>query len=125
MLDSGAPYYDVYECADRRYVAVGAIEDKFFAALVTKLELAGHPLVAKRLDKTSWPELRTLFAAAFARRTRDEWAAFFSGSDACVSPVLTMPEVAGHPQVVARGGMALDADRALPTPRFSDLVISL
>ena len=119
MLDGGAPWYDTYETADGGYVAVGAIEPQFYAALLDGLGLAGADLPGQ-LDPSGWPELRRRFAEVFASRGRDEWAEVFAGTDACVSPVLTMAETAGHPHAVARnafidvGGVTQPA----PAPRF-------
>lgn len=119
-LDGGAPFYDTYECADGRYIAVGAIERQFYDELVDGLGLAGEDLPDRR-DQANWPQLRARFAAAFAARTRDEWTAVFAGTDACVTPVLRFDEVAGHPHAAARGAL-IDVDgvtQAAPAPRFS------
>jgi len=123
LLDGGAPFYDTYECADGRYVAVGAIERQFYDALVDGLGLAGEEL-PDRTDRAHWPALRARFAAVFATRTRDEWAAAFAGTDACVTPVLRFDEVADHPHAAARGAL-IDVDgvtQAAPAPRFSRTV---
>ena len=119
MLDGGAPWYDTYETADGGYVAVGAIEPQFYAALLDGLGLAGADLPGQ-LDPSGWPELRRRFAEVFASRGRDEWAEVFADTDACVSPVLSMAETPGHPHAVARnafidvGGVTQPA----PAPRF-------
>ncbi len=123
LLDSGAPFYDCYECADGRHVAVGAIEPQFFAELISGLGIEPEQ-VPDQDDQTRWPELRELLATTFLRRTRDEWAAHFEGTDACVAPVLTMGEMAGHSQLAARQTL-VDVDGALqpaPAPRFSRTV---
>jgi alpha-methylacyl-CoA racemase len=120
LLDGGAPFYDVYRCADGRHVAVGALEPQFYAALVDGLGLAGEDL-PEQLDRVGWPRLRAAFTDAFAGRSRDEWAAAFDGTDACVTPVLEPDEVAGHPHLAARGTV-VEVDgvpRAAPAPRFS------
>jgi alpha-methylacyl-CoA racemase len=120
LLDGAAPFYDTYECADGRYVAVGALEPKFYASLLAGLGLAPGE-VPDRADPAGWPALRSRFAAAFATRTRDEWVAAFAGTDACVTPVLRFDEVAGHPHVAARGSV-VEVDgltQAAPAPRFS------
>ena len=120
LLDGGAPFYDVYPCADGRYVAVGALEPQFYAALLAGLGLADADLPARH-DRSGWPGLRAAFAAAFASRGRDEWAAAFDGTDACVTPVLEPGEVASHPHLAARGTV-VEVDgvpRAAPAPRFS------
>jgi alpha-methylacyl-CoA racemase len=118
LLDGGAPFYDTYATADG-YVAVGALEPPFYAALLDGLELAGAGL-PDQYDQDGWPRLRAAFTAAFARRARDEWAQVFAGTDACVSPVLELGEAPGHPHNAARGtftdvgGVAQPA----PAPRF-------
>ncbi len=120
LLDGGAPFYDVYPCADGRYVAVGALEPQFYAALLTGLGLADADLPAQH-DRSGWPALRAAFTAAFASRHRDDWVASFEGTDACVTPVLAPDEVASHPHLAARGSL-VEVDgvlQAAPAPRFS------
>ena len=118
MLDGGVPWYDVYETADGKWVAVGALEPQFYAALLAGLGLTGAP---DRGDPRNWPELRALLSARFKDRTRDEWTAAFAGRDACVEPVLSMSEAAGDPHLaaretyVSREGMVQPS----PAPRFS------
>jgi alpha-methylacyl-CoA racemase len=118
MLDGGAPYYDTYACSDGEYVAVGAIEEPFWAELLAGLDLHDVP---DRRDPQEWPELRRLLAACFVRRTRDEWADVFADRPACVTPVLAMGEVRAHPHIAARGTVVDDAGvtRPAPAPRFS------
>ncbi|MET7995052.1 CaiB/BaiF CoA-transferase family protein [Amycolatopsis sp. NPDC005232] len=120
LLDGGAPFYDTYVCADGRYVAVGALEPQFYAALLAGLGLESADL-PPQLEKTSWPTLRAEFTKAFLSRTRDEWAELFGGVDACVTPVLEPDEVAAHPHIAARAGL-VELDGVLqpaPAPRFS------
>ncbi|HEX2297430.1 MAG TPA: CaiB/BaiF CoA-transferase family protein [Pseudonocardiaceae bacterium] len=120
LLDSGAPFYDTYACADGRFVAVGALEPQFYAALLAGLGLADEELPAQ-LDRSGWPVLRRRFTEVFASRTRDEWTAVFEGSDACVAPVLRFDEVGEHPHIAARGTL-IDLGgvrQAAPAPRFS------
>jgi alpha-methylacyl-CoA racemase len=120
LLDGGAPFYDVYETADGRYVAVGALEPQFFAELVRGLGLDPDDLPGQ-LDPDRYPELRDRLAERFATRTREEWERVFSGSDACVAPVLSFAEAPRHPHLAARrtyvdrGGVTQPA----PAPRFS------
>jgi len=119
LLDTGAPFYDVYETADGRYVAVGALEPQFFAELCERLGLEVGE--AERLDRARWPELRARLADAFRARTRAEWEAVFEGSDACVAPVLGLDEAARHPHNVARATY-VNVDGVVqpaPAPRFS------
>jgi len=119
LLDTGAPFYDVYETSDGGHLAVGALEPKFYAELVAVLGLEGAD--ADRDDPAGWPALRERIAAVFATRSRDDWAAVFDGSDACVAPVLGMAEAPEHPQVAARGTFVeVDGARVPgPAPRFS------
>ncbi|WP_433263488.1 CaiB/BaiF CoA transferase family protein [Actinosynnema sp. CS-041913] len=119
LLDGGAPFYDVYAAADGKYVSIGALEEKFYADLLVVLGLTG-PDVPNRHDPAQWPALRARIAGAVATRTRDEWAALAEGTDACLAPVLTPDEAAGHDHNAARGtfvevgGLAQPA----PAPRF-------
>jgi alpha-methylacyl-CoA racemase len=120
LLDGGSPYYDTYECSDGGSVAVGALEPQFWAVLLAGLEIdpAEFP---DRTDPSTWPALRKRLTAAFAEKTRDEWAAVFAGTDACVTPVLTFGEASSHPHVAARDTViSLDGvEQAAPAPRFS------
>ncbi len=106
----------VYACADGRYVAVGALEERFYRALLAGLGLAAADL-PDRADPANWPELRRVFAARFADRTRDAWPADFSGTDACVTPVLTLAESVADAHHQARG--TYRAGEPAPAPRFS------
>jgi alpha-methylacyl-CoA racemase len=120
LLDGAAPYYDTYTCSDGRFVAVGAIENRFYAALVAGLGLNPGDL-PDRQDRARWPELRGLFADAFRTRTRDEWTAVFRGTDACVTPILTFDEADRNPQMAARSNLRRVDGRLESTaaPRFS------
>lgn len=92
------PCYRVYSCADGRHLSVGALEPKFWKALV---EALGRPeLLDLHFDDSGSAHAR--FEEIFATRTRDEWAAALDGLDVCVEPVLDLREVPNHPQVVAR-----------------------
>ncbi len=118
LLDGGAPFYAVYPCADGKFVAVGALEPPFFAALVEGL---GVGPIGEQYDTVAWPDQRAAIAAAFASRTRDEWSAAFEGTDACVAPVLSLAEAPRHPHLVARGTFADLGGHAVPRtgPRLS------
>ena len=119
MLDGAAPWYDTYECADGRWVAVGPIEPRFFALVAEKLGLDAARF-GDRMDPANWPALREAMAAAFRARTRDEWTALFEGTDACVAPVLDLREAPAHRHNAARGVFA-ERDGAVqpaPAPRF-------
>ncbi len=120
LLDGGAPFYDVYECAGGGFVAVGALEPQFWRELVSGL---GLELEGEQYDTDAWPAHRAAFTAAFATRTRDEWAQAFEGTDACVAPVLSLAEAPSHPHLAARGtfveGPAGGHPVPRPSPRFS------
>ena len=120
ILDTGAPWYDVYETRDHKFVAVGAIEGKFYAELLHRLDLA-HETLPDQHDRAHWPALRRRFAQVFAAKTRDEWCEIFAGSDACVAPVLTFAEAANHPHSVARRNYVTEGgvNQPAPAPRFS------
>ncbi len=120
LLDGGAPFYRCYETSDGKYMAVGAIEPQFFAALLAGLGLAAGE-VPNQLDIASYPQMHDLFADRFAGRTRDEWTQVFAGTDACVTPVLTWGEAAGNDHLRARSTLITTdgVDQAAPAPRFS------
>ena len=120
MLDTGAPYYEVYETKDGRYMAVGSIEPQFYALLLKGLDLDPADLPAQN-DRSSWPEMKKLLTEKFLSKTRDEWSAVFLGTDACVSPVLTFAEAPENAHIAARGSL-IDLDgvtQHAPAPRFS------
>ncbi|MEO1000141.1 MAG: CaiB/BaiF CoA-transferase family protein [Pseudomonadota bacterium] len=121
ILDGGMPYYRCYACACGDWVAVGAIEPQFYAALLAGLDLTDDPRFARQQDRAAWPAMAEGFAAAFAARTRDDWADRFAGTDACVAPVLSADEAAAHPQAAARGIFAapMGVPEPVPAPRFS------
>ena len=102
VLDSGCPWYDTYECRHGGFVAVGAIEERFYLEMIAKLELDATAL-PKRNRRERWPELRGFLAQAFLQRTRDEWAGVFAGSDACVTPVVSLREAPRGKHLHARG----------------------
>jgi alpha-methylacyl-CoA racemase len=114
LLGGDAPNYRCYECADGRYVAVGALEPKFFALLLERLNVVANA-------EDDWETTSQTLAAAFKRKTRDEWAAFFDGTDACVAPVLALDEAPSHPHLRDRG-VYVELDGVVqpaPAPRFS------
>lgn len=121
LLDGGAPFYRCYACADGGHVAVGALEPRFFAALLAGLGLADAPECAAQYDRARWPAMAAAFAARFASAPRGEWAARFTNTEACVVPVLTPAEAAGHPHAVARAGHVTAGGvlQPAPAPRFS------
>ncbi|MEU7746062.1 CaiB/BaiF CoA-transferase family protein [Nonomuraea sp. NPDC049158] len=113
LLDTGAPHYDTYETADGEFMAVGSLEPQFWNAMVTRMGLTDLP---DRGDKKQWPALKARLAEEFRSRTRAEWEAVFDGSDACVSPVLSMKEAVRHPHNVARGAFADVGGLSQPVP---------
>ena len=116
-----SPFYDVYECADQRFITVGALEPQFYALLLAKLELNDVDPAAQ-YDTAKWPALKARFAALFRTRTRDAWCALLEGSDVCFAPVLTIAEAAAHPHNVARGvfeALPGGGVRAAAAPRFT------
>ena len=119
LLDGGAPFYDTYECSDGRWIAVGAIEPHFFAALLRVAEVDAP--VTEQFDKAGWPTLAATLTAAFRTRTRDEWVTHPDAALACIAPVLSMAEAPHHPHNAARGtfGVRNDVMQPMPAPRFS------
>ena len=101
LLDGQAPFYRTYACADERFIAVGALEAKFYRTLLGVIGLADRVDPARQYDETSWPALTTLFAARFRERSRDDWARAAAGTDACLSPVLDLAEAGRHPHNLA------------------------
>jgi len=120
MLDGGAHFYDAYETADGQYIAVGAIEPQFYAELVQRCGLDAEELPAQN-DRSAWPAMKERFAALFRTRTRAEWCELLEGTDACVSPVLSLDEARRHPHNVHRGTFveAFGVPQPAPAPRFS------
>ena len=119
LLDGAAHFYDTYECADGKYVAIGAIEPQFYAELLTRAEVS-DPQFQQQHDATQWPELKAKLGAMLKTKTRDEWDAIMAGSDACFAPVLTMVEA---PQYSANEQRAVYTEvdgltHPSPAPRF-------
>jgi alpha-methylacyl-CoA racemase len=121
LLDGAAHFYDTYRCADGRDIAVGAIEGPFYALLRDKLGIADDRAFDAQMQQEQWPTLKVKLAAVIVTRTRDEWMALCEGTDACVSPVLSLAEAPRHAHNAARGTF-IDVGGALqpaPSPRFS------
>jgi len=119
-LDTGAPWYNVYETADGKHVAIGSVEDRFYAELLQRLGLDPQTLPGQ-FEFQRWPELRAAFSAAFKKKTRDEWCREMEGTDACFAPVLSLAEAPQHPHNKARGAF-VDVDgvtQPAPAPRYS------
>ena len=121
MLDTGAPFYEVYETADGKWMAVGGIEAQFYAELVKGLGLEGDASLPHQMARDDWPAMKARFTEIFRSKTREEWTKIFDGTDACVAPVLSPWEAHLHPHNVARGTF-VDVEGAVqpaPAPRFS------
>jgi alpha-methylacyl-CoA racemase len=121
MLDTGAPFYEVYETADGKWMAVGGIETQFYAELIRGLGLEGDSSFPSQMSRDQWPAMKARFAEIFKSKTRDEWSAIFDGTDACVVPVLSPWEAHLHPHNVARSTF-VDVNGTVqpaPSPRFS------
>ena len=117
VLDTGAPWYNVYETKDGKYVSIGSIEARFYEELLNKLSLQN----LGQHDRAKWPEMKTQFEKAFKSKTRDEWVKAFEGSDACFAPVLSWSEAPRHPHNRARSAFTSvkRVEQPAPAPRFS------
>ena len=120
LLDTGAHFYDVYECSDGKFVSIGSIEPQFYAELRRLAGLEGAEWDAQ-MDKAQWPALKVKLAAVIATKTRDEWCALMEHTDVCFAPVLGLGEAPHHPHNVARGTFTEVAGvtQPAPAPRFS------
>ena len=121
MLDTGAPFYDVYATADGKHVALGAIEPQFWVEFLARTGLADDPIMLKQHDPATAPERRARLTTLFAGKTRAEWSALLEGSDACFAPVLNFDEAAAHPHLAGRATFvtADGVTQPAPAPRFS------
>ncbi len=119
LLDTGAPFYEVYETSDGGFIGVGAIEPQFYAELIRLIGLEGEDLPAQ-MDRDAWPEMKKRFAHQLAGKTRGEWEAIFEGSDACAAPVLSPDEAPEHPHNRFRQTFTEVAGvvQPSPSPRF-------
>jgi alpha-methylacyl-CoA racemase len=121
LLDTGAPFYDVFECADGEYVSIGSIEPQFYAELLRYTGLSEVADLPHQMDRSQWDSMKSRFAEVFKTKTRDEWCSIMEGTDVCFAPVLRMSEAAVHPHNVARGTF-IERDgivQPAPSPRFS------
>ncbi|HUF99295.1 MAG TPA: CaiB/BaiF CoA-transferase family protein [Ilumatobacter sp.] len=121
FLDTGAHFYDVYECADGSYISIGSIEPQFYAELLRITGLTDDAQFSRQLDKSQWPDLKRRLGEVFKARTRQEWCSLMEHTDVCFAPVLTMAEAALHPHNIARQ-MIVEVDgikQPAPAPRFS------
>ena len=121
LLDTGAHFYDVYECSDGEYVSIGSIEPQFYAELMRLTGLSDDPAFSQQMDREQWPALKERLADIFRSKSRDQWCDIMEHTDVCFAPVLRMSEAAEHAHNVDRGtfvevgGMTQPA----PAPRFS------
>ncbi|MPW05233.1 CoA transferase [Paraburkholderia sp. CNPSo 3155] len=123
ITDSGSHFYDVYECADGKWITVGPIEDKFYVELLRLLDIDPQTL-GTQLDASNWPAARALFALKFKGRTREQWSSLLEHTDACFAPVLSWTEAPAHAHLKARGTF-IEVDgivQPAPAPRFSATV---
>ena len=126
VLDSGAHFYDVYECADGKYISVGAVEKKFYDQLLEGLGI--NPLdIGPHMDQENWAKGHSILSKKFRTRTRSEWCELLKRFDACVAPVMSWDEAANHPHLKARATL-VDIDGVIqpaPAPRFSRTIPEL
>jgi alpha-methylacyl-CoA racemase len=121
LLDSGAPFYEVYETRDGKFVCVGSLEPQFYSLLLEKTGLGAAADLPSQMDRDHWPAMKERLAAIFKTKTRDEWCAAMEGTDVCFAPVLSIAEAPGHPHNKAREAY-VDVDgvtQPAPAPRFS------
>lgn len=121
LLDTGAHFYDVYQCADGKYVSIGSIEPQFYALLLDKTGLTNDPAFATQMDSSQWPALKVRLAEVMSTKTSHEWCALMEGTDICFAPVLTMSQAAQHPHNVERKTFIdiAGVKQPAPAPRFS------
>jgi alpha-methylacyl-CoA racemase len=121
LLDGGAPFYDVYETADGKFVSIGPLEPQFYALFLEKTGLKDDPDLAMQMNKPHWPAMSEKVAAIFRTKTRDEWSVLMEGTDVCFAPVLDMAEAPAHPHNMARGAFTEIGGVVQPAaaPRFS------
>jgi crotonobetainyl-CoA:carnitine CoA-transferase CaiB-like acyl-CoA transferase len=126
ILDSGAPFYEVYQCKDDKWISVSAIESRFFQELLRRIGLEPQEL-GEQYDRAAWPRAKTILAERFRQRTQREWCELLEGSDACFAPVLSFEEAPLHHHMQARGTF-VDVGGVVqpaPAPRFSRSVPSV
>jgi alpha-methylacyl-CoA racemase len=121
LLDTGAPFYDTYECADGQYVSLGSNERPFFEEMMRRVGLDPDEYPDHMVDQEAWPRLREQLTPIMKSKTRDEWRDLLEGTDCCFAPVLTMSEAFDHPHIRARGTLIEDSGfrQPAPAPRFS------
>lgn len=122
ILDSGAPFYDTYETADGKFIALGSIEAKFYKRLCAVLGFENDPIFDRQMDPTAWPEIADKIAARIKTRSRAAWCDLMEAEEICFAPVLTADEAPQHPHNVARKAF-LNTDGVMqpaPAPRYSN-----
>jgi alpha-methylacyl-CoA racemase len=121
LLDTGAHFYDVFECADGEWVSIGSIEPQFYTLLLEKTGLSGDSELANQMDRAQWPQLKRKLAEVFITKTRSQWNEIMEGTDVCYAPVLRMSEAAQHPHNVARNTFieVAGVTQPAPAPRYS------
>jgi alpha-methylacyl-CoA racemase len=121
ITDSGAPFYDVYACADGRWLSIGAIESRFYGEVLRVLDLPVEAMLAAQWDRGQWPAAKQRVADRVGARSLDDWLAAFDGTESCVAPVLTLDEATRHPHLRARGTYVdvAGVTQPAPAPRFS------
>ena len=125
LLDTGAHFYDVFECADGEWVSIGSIEPQFYALLLEKTGVSAE--FAAQMDRSKWPQLKEKLAAVFRTKTRAQWNEIMEGTDVCYAPVLRMSEAAQHPHNVARNTFVEVAGitQPAPAPRYSRTITNV
>ncbi len=121
LLDGGAPFYDVYPCADGAFISIGALEAEFFLLLLDKLGLSDHPAMQAQYDAKTWPDMRRTFEDTFKAEPQSHWVSLLDGTDCCFAPVLDTQHATDHPHMKARG-VFVEVEgvrQAAPAPRFS------
>ena len=121
LLDTGAHFYDVFQCQDDKYISIGSIEPQFYALLLEKTGLTNDPAFAKQMDPSQWPTLKAKLQDVIKQKTQAQWCAIMEGTDVCFAPVLTMTEATQHPHHSARNTFIdiAGVTQPAPAPRFS------
>ncbi|XP_064410184.1 alpha-methylacyl-CoA racemase isoform X1 [Latimeria chalumnae] len=121
LLDSGAPFYETYKTSDGKFMAVGALEPQFYEELIKGLQLDSLKLPSQ-MSFSDWPEMKKIMAETFSKKTQAEWCKIFEGTDACVTPVLSLDEVSSHPHNKERGSFITDCQGEI-SPRPAPLLL--
>ena len=121
LLDTGAHFYDVFQCQDDKYISIGSIEPQFYALLLEKTGLTNDPAFAKQMDPSQWPTLKAKLQVVIKQKTQAQWCEIMEGTDVCFAPVLTMTEATQHPHHIARNTFIdiAGVTQPAPAPRFS------